>query len=206
MPKIVTEHEKQMIQEAIYKNTINLIQKKGLKGVTVDNITATANMAKGSFYSYYPSKEECLYDVIRKCESEMFNKIEHVLSEQMPKKEQIVKLIHEIYLAEDSLVLYIKPKDLETLLRKLPPEYAERENKKSENYFERTLQLFEMDRKQVNRGVLSYLMDSLHFIASKRDEGMECQQALELIINTIAEYMANGSTNKRIEFEENIHE
>lgn len=141
---------------------MQLIRKKGLKGVTVDDISSAVNIAKGSFYTYYSSKEKCLYDVIRRCESKTFKRIEHVLLASSKKKEKIMKLLREIYLVEDSIVLYVSPKDLETLLRKLPAEYAKYHTEKSENYFERTLQLFELDRKQVRMDVLSYLMDSLH--------------------------------------------
>lgn len=192
MPKIVSEHEKEKIQEAIYQNTIKLLRKKGVKGITVDDITEAANIAKGSFYKFYPSKEECLYEIIRRSEKEMFSRVEIILSELTPSKELIIKILHEVYLADDSLVLYITPKDLEALLRKLPVEYADRENEKSGNYFESTLQMFGMDSKQVNMGVLSYLMDSLYFIASKKDEGSGRHEALALIINTIAEYMVSG--------------
>lgn len=196
MPKIISDHEKEITKEAIYQSVVQLIQKKGLNGVTVDDITCTTRMAKGSFYNYYPSKEQCLYDVIRRCEREVFDRVEHALSESLPKKEMLVKLLKEIYLAKDSLVLYVSPKDIETLLRKLPAQYANWQKEKSESYFERTLQLFELDSKQVRMDVLSHLMDSLHFIASNRERRIGQEEALEISVNTIAEYMAKGIQNE----------
>ena len=68
MPKIISNREKEMILDAIYQSTIKLIKEKGLRSVTVDEITQNVNIAKGSFYKYYLTKEECLYQVIKRSE------------------------------------------------------------------------------------------------------------------------------------------
>lgn len=192
MSKIVSNREKEMIIESIYQSTIGLVKNKGMKGVTVEDIAREAGLAKGSFYKYYPSKEVCLYEVARRSEREMFGRMERVLSESMPNREKIIKVFHEVYLASDSLVPYVAPKDLEVLLRKLPAAYAERDQKKSENYFERSMQLMGIEGAQIQMGVLGHMMDSLAFIASKMDNTSESQEAMELIINTIAEYVISG--------------
>lgn len=192
MPKIVSNREKEIIIGAIYQSSIELIKNKGMKGVTVDDITREAGIAKGSFYKYYSSKEECLYEVARRSEREMFERMECVLSESIPAKDKIIKVFHEVYLASDSLVPYVAPKDIEVLLRKLPEEYAKRDQKKSENYFERSMQLLGIEGAQIQMGVLGHLMDSLAFIAAKRDDTSVSQEAMELIIHTIAEYLTAG--------------
>lgn len=192
MPKLVNEREKELILEAIYQNTIELIKEKGLRSVTVDDITQRANMAKGSFYKYYPSKEECLYEVIKMSEREAFARTESILTNAKPNKALLVKLLHEIYIADDSLVLYITPKKIEALMRKLTAEFSEREVKKAEDFFERTLRALGAQKGTLNVGVIAHLMDSLAFIASSKDgraESKESKTAMGLIINTIADYL-----------------
>lgn len=192
MPKLVNDREKELILEALYQNTIELIKEKGLRNVTVDNITQRANMAKGSFYKYYPSKEVFLYEVIKRSEREGFTRTENILSESKPNKELLVEILKGIYIADDSIVLYVTPHDIEALMRKLPAEYYDREAKKSDDYFERTLHAIGAHKGIVSIGVIAHLMDSLSFIASSKDGragSEESKAAMELIINTIADYL-----------------
>lgn len=68
MPKIISEAEKQLTQDSIYEAGIALIRKKGMKHVTVDDIVNAVGIGKGSFYSYYPSIEELLYNIMKRAE------------------------------------------------------------------------------------------------------------------------------------------
>lgn len=195
MPKIVTEHEKEMVREAMYTKGIELIRKKGVKRVTVEDITIAANIGKGSFYSYYNSKEELLYTIIKKSEKRMFERVESVLSEKIKLKERLVKALKEIYLAADSIVLYVSPSDIEYLLRKLPDEAVDWESVKSNDYFSRTLALCGIDESRCEMDVLAYLMNALHHIGSTDmpfgDQGRE--KALDILVHSIADYMAGGA-------------
>ena len=192
MPKIVSDREKEMILNAIYQKTVALIKEKGLRNITVDDITQSVNMAKGSFYRYYPTKEECLYEVIKKSELEMFGKVQELLTNVKPNKELIIKVLYEIYIGENSLVLYASPSDFEALMRKLPEEYSLRETKKSINNFKQIINQLGINGKKINIGVLAHLMDSLSFLASKKNNQAESKEAIKLIIETIAEYLTGG--------------
>ncbi|MBN3524408.1 TetR/AcrR family transcriptional regulator [Paenibacillus apiarius] len=195
MPKIVTEHEKEMVREAMYTKGIELIRKKGVKRVTVEDITIATNIGKGSFYSYYNSKEELLYTIIKKNEQSMFERVEALLSEEIHVKEKIVRALKEIYLATDSIVLYVSPSDIEYLLRKLPEEAADWETVKSNDYFSRTLSLCGIDDSECEMDVLAYLMNALHYIGSTEmpfgDRGKK--KALDILVHSIADYMAGGA-------------
>ncbi|UNK16918.1 TetR/AcrR family transcriptional regulator [Paenibacillus sp. N3/727] len=195
MPKIVTEHEKEMVREAMHTKGVELIRKKGIKRVTVEDITIATNIGKGSFYSYYNSKEELLYTIIKKSEKRMFERVESILSEKIKLKERLVKALKETYLAADSIVLYVSPSDIEYLLRKLPDEAADWEAIKSNDYFSRTLSLCGIDESGCEMDVLSYLMNALHFIGSTDmpfgERGRE--KALDILVHSIADYMAEGA-------------
>ncbi|WP_339291631.1 TetR/AcrR family transcriptional regulator [Paenibacillus sp. FSL W8-0187] len=195
MPKIVTEHEKDMVREAMFTQGIELIRKKGVKRITVEDITSATHIGKGSFYSYYNSKEELLYSIIKKSESRMFERVEALLSENANLNERLVKVLKEIYLAADSIVLYVSPSDIELLLRKLPAEVADREASKSNNYFSRTLSLCGIDESRCEMDVLAYLMNALHFVGSTDmsfgERGRE--KALDFLVHAIADYMTGGA-------------
>ncbi|MFA9381762.1 MAG: TetR/AcrR family transcriptional regulator [Acetanaerobacterium sp.] len=193
MPKIVSELEKNKIRETIHHNTVKLIRRKGLKKITVEDITRASGIAKGSFYAYYESREECLYTVIRRSEQAVFERMECSIDKRLTLHEQITKILRELYLADDSLVLYIQPIDLENLIKKLPKEYQWHSEKKAINYFSRTLALLHLDPRHLSMEVLGQMMGALHLIsASKGDSGGK-QKAMDLIIAAIADYMAEAA-------------
>jgi len=195
MPKIVTEREKDLVREAMFTKGVELIRKKGVKRITVEDITNATHIGKGSFYSYYNSKEELLYSIIKKSESRMFERVEVVLSERVSLKERLIKVLKEIYLAADSIVLYVSPSDIELLLRKLPSGEADREALKSNDYFSRTLSLYGIDESRCEMDVLAYLMSALHFVGSTDmsfgEQGRE--KALDILVHSIADYMTGGA-------------
>ncbi|MDQ0091425.1 AcrR family transcriptional regulator [Paenibacillus anaericanus] len=194
MPKVVSEYEKEMIREAMYINGVELIKQKGVKRVTVEDIARAVNIAKGSFYAYYNSKEELLYAVIKKSEKKLFDRVIAVQLDKGNAKEGLVRVLKEIYLAPDSLALYVKPSDMEYLFRKLPSAVEEWEQAKANDYFSQTLAAFRIRESHCDFKVLAYLMDSLQFIASldNYNGGESKEQALNIMVDSIAVYMSQG--------------
>lgn len=196
MPKQVTDAEKNRIKDLMYLKGIELIKTKGLKKVTVEDISKACGIGKGSFYLYYNSKEKLLYDILKRCEKSLFERIENQRESVESLKERFKMAIREIYLAPDSLVLYVSPTDLENLLYKLPEEVFEVEKAKSQDYFARALALFEIDQVSCDIQVLAQLMDALCFLATNNNnyyaDGIPV--ALEVLISAIAGY-ATGEDN-----------
>ncbi|MCY7428436.1 TetR/AcrR family transcriptional regulator [Listeria monocytogenes ATCC 19115] len=65
MPKLVTGYERQQTKNLIIEHTSHLIYiKKGIQGFTVEDITRAARIGKRKFYTCFPSKEACLFEVV----------------------------------------------------------------------------------------------------------------------------------------------
>lgn len=190
MPKIVSEEERILTREAIYEKTVQLIKEKGIKSITVDDIAGAVGIGKGSFYVYYPSKEACLFDVIKRCEKELFSRIEEIMAFEYADKDKAVCLLKEIYTGNDSLFTSINPTDVEVLLRKLPAKYREMEKEKSENNFQKALELMKLDNQQME--VVALLTDCLSYAAGNQSYGRDGKdEALNILINAIADFITN---------------
>ena len=72
MPRKLTEDEIQQQKDYMYQKGIALIKEKGVMNITLEDITRASQMAKGSFYRYYKTKELFLYEVIKRNESYFF--------------------------------------------------------------------------------------------------------------------------------------
>ena len=188
MPKNVTDQEREMVRNAIYEKTKRLIKEKKLRTVTVDDIVQAVGISKGSFYHYYPSKEACLFEVIKRYERESFTKIEKILSIDKPDKDKIVHVLQELFVSKDSLFTSINSLDVEILLRKLPPEYSEQEVQKVENNFQKMLGLLNLNEQDME--IVALLTDCLSYMSSKQGYSQNSvDNSLNILINTIANYI-----------------
>lgn len=198
MPKIISNTERQLTRNLIFETGIALVRKKGLKHVTVDDVVNAVGIGKGSFYSYYSSKEELLFDLVKKAEKNMFDTILKVLDSEMALRDKIEEILYKVYLSSDSLIFYVSSTDIDYLMRKLPDRYVEFERLKSEGNFEKVAELIHLEVSPLNYGTISYLMEGLRNIATNTAQYGENarKQSLKIIVDAIADYLSTEVEKK----------
>jgi AcrR family transcriptional regulator len=73
MPRAFTEEERDRIQGRLIKAGKIFINRAGIKLLVVDDIAREAGISKGSFYSFYPSREDFILSVFESWEDEYRN-------------------------------------------------------------------------------------------------------------------------------------
>ena len=63
-----------------------LFAKNGYEETKVEDITKDLGISKGSFYTYFATKEELLYEVLEKIKKEIIENLENINVNQTPKK------------------------------------------------------------------------------------------------------------------------
>ena len=63
-----------------------LFAKNGYKETKVEDITKDLGISKGSFYTYFATKEELLYEVLEKIKKEIIENLENINVNQVPEK------------------------------------------------------------------------------------------------------------------------
>lgn len=189
MPKIISEYQKIETKNAITQSVTKLICKnKGIKNITVDDIIKSVNIGKGSFYSYYKSKEECLYDAIKKEEKKLSEEFKVIIEEDIPPREKISIYLKNTYLNEKSISKYISPADIEVILRKLPPEFSEKEKEKSQNNVQEFMKIFCLSSDKMEG--LGALLDCISYITTYSDISDKGKEyALDTLILSISDYI-----------------
>lgn len=84
MAKAFTQEERAEIQEKLRKEGLRLFKEKGLKKVSVRELTRAAGIAQGGFYSFYDSKEALLLDCVNKRITEKIKAFMDMPAEQYP--------------------------------------------------------------------------------------------------------------------------
>ena len=194
MPKIISKHERERTQEAIIKHTKQLIiAKKGIKDVTVDDIVRSVGLGKGSFYSYFKSKEECLYQVLETAVTDVYKQIELIKTEKMTTKEKAEKFVREVYLSQDRVDYYFTTTDIEALFRKLPPEYSVLEqNFIGAGLITNIMEALEIGR--IHAEALYTLLECVEFAANKTISQQAKDEVINALVQSFAEYAGKHST------------
>ena len=64
MGKAFTDDERTSVQEKLRRTGLRLFADKGIKGVSIRDLTTAAGIAQGGFYTFYKDKDDFLADLI----------------------------------------------------------------------------------------------------------------------------------------------
>jgi AcrR family transcriptional regulator len=88
------ERKKEETRERIFKEAIRLFSKRGFAATTIDEITERADVAKGTFFNYFPRKESVLGYMSEQRLEEVEANAETIFSSPTSAREKLM----EIYL------------------------------------------------------------------------------------------------------------
>ena len=88
----------QKTKEKLYQTSLKLFSKYGYNAVTVEDITSIAGLSKGTFYTYFHSKDAILLDV--------FHRIDHRYEEAFADIPETMSARERIFLLIDTMTNY----------------------------------------------------------------------------------------------------
>jgi len=140
MPRGFTEQEKERIHQILLKEGKILFGRFGLKKTSIIELAKAAGIAPGSFYAFFPSKEELFFEIIEKEEEvikQEFMKFD-ISKAQDPKQAMKQLLLKTFTKIEENTLLsqLLLENNHDTLLRKLPREKLEAHFKKDSSMVE----------------------------------------------------------------------
>lgn len=128
MPKF-TQNELAVVKGLLFEKGKALFIEYGLKKTSIDDIVSACDISKGSFYKFFPSKEELFFDIFRKEEENYVRIYESFLNSNENESELMTKLItsHWIFLHSNPFLrsLYAR-NEQELLYKKIPREEIQR--------------------------------------------------------------------------------
>jgi AcrR family transcriptional regulator len=104
------ERKKEETKERIFKSALKLFQTKGFEHTTIDDIAEKADVAKGTFFNYFPRKEAVLGYVPEMWIAEAEEKAEALLAERGHVATRLIAMFSEFaefYEQEPELAPYV---------------------------------------------------------------------------------------------------
>lgn len=130
MPKCYSDQEKDYIRRRLKEEAAKSLASNGIKHTTVDDLVKKVKIPKGTFYLFYSSKEQLLFEVIleqhEQMEHEMFRAVEN-MNLQTVNAEQLTDLLYRFYKMSADVPVFrlLNSDEIELLARKLPREMIE---------------------------------------------------------------------------------
>ena len=137
------DYETEQLRKALLKEARRCAVTLGMKKTSVDQLTRSVGIAKGSFYKFYESKEMLFFAVLENIHSELYEVADRVLSEDggLPPSQNAAKAILAVCkrLSETGDMVFIE-NDARLLLQRLP------ETVKNEHYHDDKIHIRELLR------------------------------------------------------------
>ena len=74
------ERKKLALRDKLCEETMQLVERHGIEGTTIDAICDCADIAKKTFYNYYSSKHDLLIEI---CQTQLLNRSQGLISEAL---------------------------------------------------------------------------------------------------------------------------
>ena len=194
MPKAFSEHEREIVKEAMLNVSAALIRKKGIRQVTVEDITRGANIAKGSFYAFFQSRETLFWNIIKLEEKQLLDKISSVAAEDIDIKTKVQRIFYDLFLHDGCLVFYLTQEDTEYITRKLPPELIQADMENGQDIIRTLLSMCKLDESQESIEIMMSMIHSLQYVASSELLKVDTarKKMLSILVEAFADYLGKG--------------
>ena len=130
MPKSYTPEERSYIVQHLQKEAAACLAQYGIRHTTVDELVRRVGIPKGTFYLFYRSKEELLFEVLLQLHEQMETQIQTAFAALDPASigpDEMTDLLFGFFKqAEQQPILQVmNSDDVQLLVRKLPPEVVQ---------------------------------------------------------------------------------
>ncbi|MDU5511752.1 TetR/AcrR family transcriptional regulator [Enterococcus gilvus] len=140
MPRELTPDEKARNKQMLVDKGRALVYQHGIKKVSVDDVVASAGIAKGSFYHYFSSKDEFLYAIVYQIHRELFGRLKIIAERIKPlssyERRQTIKAFSDQFFSSNDMIFFVKEQQeiQRFLLRYSKEKMAELETYEKQNY------------------------------------------------------------------------
>jgi AcrR family transcriptional regulator len=189
LPKSYSEHEREIIIKRLKEEAGKCIARYGIRKTTVDELVKRVKIPKGTFYLFYSSKEQLLFDVILELHEQIENELLRAVSKLNPdtmSSEELTDVLFGFFKISEEIPLLkmLNSGEIDILYRKLPPEVLEKHLKGDNDMVERLLSVFHVESEK-KLEAYSTALRAIYFSTLHREETGEqfFDDALWLLIN-----------------------
>lgn len=122
MPAIFTEERKKQIRKQLLDDGRKMFLKQGITKMNLNELARKAGIAKGTFYHFFPSKQEFILEIIHSYQNEKIEELKQLVINKQEKLtiEETKVWYKTLYRKQENPILHFQNKDLQWLLERIP--------------------------------------------------------------------------------------
>ncbi|MBQ6805900.1 MAG: TetR/AcrR family transcriptional regulator [Lachnospiraceae bacterium] len=189
MPQIFDEAGREKVRCQLLESGFQLIKLYGLKKTSVSDIAKEAGIATGTFYNFFKTKEEFVYQITLYKRNGIKEKLSALMTNGKLSKEDFRKYLEEIYLADNNIFEYLDDREIAVLKARWPEEYW-KNSRNDEATTKWILEHLDTPNPTCSWKLLANLCKSIALIGSGKDTlyQEEYKETIQIIIDSIIEH------------------
>lgn len=128
MPKIFSEKDREIIHNKLLEIGQECLKRKSYRDISLDDVTAKAGIAKGTFYNFFSSKELYFYEIMQKIKEDNRRELRELTAGGPPKREQVENCLYRRYTSECTVYDYFTTEEINRIMRTIPDEEMENDS------------------------------------------------------------------------------
>lgn len=191
MPKSFNEHERKIIKQSLITIGASLLKTKSIRQITVEEITQGANISKGSFYSFYNSREELFWDIIKSEEQQLIHEMIIISKQEYDLKTKIRHILYDVFLRESWLIYSMPESDFQYITRKLPLELLKTDEERAAASIKTILSLSMLEESPENIEFITTALQLLKLTETNfiYQSDQNKKQIQHIMVEGIADYL-----------------
>ena len=194
MPRALTEKERCSQCERLLEKGKEAVFIRGIRKVSVDDITKAAGMAKGLFYQHFESKEEYLLRLIWYVQDQLFSQAEQMILNKKDLPADMRGFLIDLFNMPELMLLIKNYYDISELMNSMTDHEAQAIEQKEEYMFGKMLLLAGIDTQKVKPGVVHNYLHTLYMMRGcdmmiKKD----VQETFDSMIDSLVFYICRGA-------------
>ena len=180
-----TDYETEQLRKALLKETRRCAVTLGMKKTSVEQLTKSVGIAKGSFYKFYESKEMLFFAVLEGIHTELYEVADRVLCESdgFPPSECVAKAVLAVCrrLSDTGDMVFIEH-DAKLLLQRLPEGVKKEHYHDDETHIRQLLEKYDLVPKRGISLAAATVRGLILTISHKEQIGGLYPQVLETLV------------------------
>lgn len=123
VPAIFSERDKGELYERMIAEGCRLVREKGIRSLRVEDVTRAVGIAKGTFYSFFPSKERFIYAMMTEGRQDLMDLLTQLHGERgAVGRKEMRTWLQAMWRSERNVYRIVTLEDYEWLMAHLEPE------------------------------------------------------------------------------------
>lgn len=126
MPAIFTEADREELRRRMFDAGWDLIVEKGVRSLRVEDVASRVGIAKGTFYSFFPSKEEFAYSIVKANRRAVMDLFEELCEQEGGRlgRDAMRTWLRSLWYSDRNIYRYATAEDFAYLSRRWPDEHS----------------------------------------------------------------------------------